>query len=249
MEPITLKTIGDAVSVGYSGKLLGNTQPNFGSDADDNFAKFTAKFPGKTVYNMPAVGKDSIVDVDSLTPEQLNQIAADALITHSPSALLVIKAADCIPLVFYVPGQKVLALAHVGTSGAALHLPSKVIARMGYPAEQIYCYVGPSISQKSYRFPPDYDFDHKKLDASWQPYITKEPDGIHINLFGYVIDELKRSGIKENNIEVEKVDTGSDAAYFSHRRHKNTGEPDGRNCFGACLVSAVVSVKKTPAYG
>jgi len=236
MEPITLKTIGDAVSVGYSGKLLGNTQPNFGPEADDNFAKFTAKFPSKTVYNMPAVGKDKIVNVDSMASGQLDQIEVDALITHSLSALLVLKAADCIPLVFYLPGQKVLALAHVGTSGAALHLPSKIIALMGYPAERIHCYVGPSISQKSYHFPPDYDFDHKKLDASWRPYITKEPDGIHINLFGYVIDELKRSGIKEENIELERVDTGADENYFSHRRHKNTGEPDGRNCFGACLV-------------
>ncbi len=236
MEPIILKAIGGAVSVGYSGKLLGNTQPNFGPEADDNFAKFTAKFPSKTVYNMPAVGKDKIVNVDSMASGQLDQIEVDALITHSLSALLVLKAADCIPLVFYLPGQKVLALAHVGTSGAALHLPSKIIALMGYPAERIHCYVGPSISQKSYHFPPDYDFDHKKLDASWRPYITKEPDGIHINLFGYVIDELKRSGIKEENIELERVDTGADENYFSHRRHKNTGEPDGRNCFGACLV-------------
>jgi copper oxidase (laccase) domain-containing protein len=236
MEPVVLKTVGGAVGVGYSGKLLGNNRPRFSHDGNDNFAKFMAKFPGKTVYDMPAVGKDSIANVDKLTPEQIWDTEADALITHSPSALLVLKAADCIPLVFYVPGQNVLALAHVGTSGAALHLPSKVIEQMGCPAEQIRCYVGPSISQKSYRFPPDYDFDHKKLDASWQPYITKEPDGIHINLFGYVFDELKSSGIVENNIEVEEVDTGSDAAYFSHRRHKLTGEPDGRNCFGVCLV-------------
>ncbi|PJE65711.1 hypothetical protein COU91_00110 [Candidatus Saccharibacteria bacterium CG10_big_fil_rev_8_21_14_0_10_47_8] len=235
MEPVIVKPVGGAISVGFSGKQIGNTIARFGADADANFAKFTDKFPGKTVYDMPAVGKDAIVDVDPLTPEELRQLETDALTTEKPSAFLVLKAADCIPLVFYVPGQKVLALAHVGTSGAGLHLPRKVVNMLGYPPEQICCYVGPSISQKSYRFTKE-DFKAKKLEASWDSYITEEADGIHLNLFGYVMDELKNAGILEENIEIEKVDTGADSSYFSHHRHKLTGEPDGRNCFGVCLI-------------
>jgi copper oxidase (laccase) domain-containing protein len=234
MESVTVKTIGGGVIVGYSGKALGNTRASFGPTADANFAKFTAKFPGKTVYDMPAVGKDNIVKVDSLTPERLFQMEADALITKSSSALLTLRAADCIPLVCYVPGQKILALAHVGTSGAVLHLPAKVVNALGYPPEQISCYFGPSISQKSYRL-VDQDLSDKKLDASWNSYVTNEPDGIHINLFGYVLDELQAAGILAENIEIENVDTGADPGYFSHRRHKLSGEPDGRNAFGACI--------------
>ncbi len=239
MEEVIIKLIGNTLTVGYSGKQLGNTSVKFGPEAEANFAKFTAKFPGKTVYDMPAVGNDTIVDVDPLTPDELWQLKeVDALITKKPSALLVLKTADCIPLVFYVPGQKILCLVHVGTSGAALHLPTKVIKALGYPAEQIHCYVGPSIGQKSYCFKPEEkdDFKDKKLDDSWNDYITEEDDGIHLNLFGYVMDELKANGILEKNIEVEGIDTGSDPEYFSHRRHKLTGEPDGRNCFGICLI-------------
>jgi hypothetical protein len=183
---------------------------------------------------MPAVGKDNIVKVDSLTPERLFQMEADALITKSSSALLTLRAADCIPLVCYVPRQKILVLAHVGTSGAALHLPRKLVKTLGYSLGPIYCYFGPSISQKSYRL-VDQDLSDKKLDASWNGYVTNEPDGIHINLFGYVLDELQAAGILAENIEIENVDTGADPGYFSHRRHKLSGEPDGRNCFGACI--------------
>lgn len=235
MDPVTIKIIGKTVQFGYSGKQLGDTQSGAGAEAEANFARFTANFPGKNVYDMPAVGKDRIVDIDGLTPQEVWRIEADALITKSPGNLLTLKAADCIPLVFYAPDRKSLALAHVGTSGAAMHLPSKLIQKIDSPPAQVNVYVGPHISQKSYRF-VDKDISDKKLDDSWIGYITHEEDGIHLNLLGYVIDELERSGIKPENIEIDEIDTGADPNYFSHRRHKLTGEPAGRNCFAAVLL-------------
>lgn len=226
MDEVIVRAIGGGVKIGYSGKKLGNVNPRLGAGADANFAIFTAEFPGKTVYDMPAVGKDRIVDVDSLTPEQLWDTASDAIITHQSSALLVLKAADCIPLVFYVPGKDILALAHVGTSGAKLHLPRKVIDKLSEPADKLRVYVGPHVSQKSYRF-PDKDISEKDLDPSWDKYVSVEEDGWHIDLLGYVIDELKAAGVKPENIEINDVDTGADPDYFSHRRHKITGEPSG----------------------
>lgn len=236
MESVAIKTVGGAVRIGYSGKRLGNTNERFGPGAAANFAKFTAEFPGKTVYDMPAVGKDRIVDVDKITPEQLWKQEADALITHKPSALLVLKAADCIPLVFYVPGQPFLALAHVGTPGAKLNLPRKVVDKLGVEPEDLHIYVGPHVSQKSYRF-PDKDISDKDLDGTWDSYVSIEGDGWHIDLLSYVLDELKAAGIKSENIEISDIDTGADPDYFSHRRHKITGEPTGRNCFGAHLIN------------
>lgn len=235
MDEVLIKTIGETVKIGYSGKKLGNVNPRFGEGAEANFAKFKAKFPGKTVYDMPAAGKDQIAEVDDMTPQQLWASEADALITRQSSALLVLKAADCIPLVFYAPGQKILALAHVGTPGAKLHLPRKVIDHLGLPPEDIHIYVGPHVSQKSYRF-PDKDISEKDLDPNWDDYVSAEDDGWHIDLLKYVLDELKSCGIKPENIEISDVDTGADIDYYSHRRHKITGEPTGRNCFAACLV-------------
>jgi YfiH family protein len=235
MDFVTVKTINNGIKIGYSGKRLGNVNERFGGNAEANFAKFTAKFPGKTIYDMPAVGKDNIVDVDNLSPRQLWEIPADGLVTRKPSALLVLKAADCIPLVFYVPGEKILALAHAGTSGAAMHLPAKMLKELGRQPAEVHVYIGPHVSQKSYRF-PDKDLTDKELDRSWDNYFTDEPDGLHIDLLGYVINELKNCGVKPENIEVSEVDTAADKNYFSHRRHKITGEPTGRNCFGACLL-------------
>jgi copper oxidase (laccase) domain-containing protein len=234
-DEIVTKTISNAVKIGYSGKKLGNVNPRYSDDAEANFAKFIAQFPGKTVYDMPASGKDGIADADIQTPEQLWDTGVDAIISRKPSALLVLKAADCIPVVFYEPGQNIIALAHVGTTGARLHLPRKVIKAISRPAANLHVYIGPHVSQKSYRF-PDKEISEKDLDQSWDKYVSVEDDGWHIDLLGYVTDELKSAGIKPENIELSEVDTGSDKDYFSHRRHKITGEPTGRNCFAACLV-------------
>jgi copper oxidase (laccase) domain-containing protein len=233
MERIVTKEFGGKIKVGYSGRTLGNVNPVFGGNAKENFNEFIAHFPGKQVCDMPAIGGDSIVDVDELTPDQLSERTCDGLVTRKALTLLVLKAADCAPLVFYSTVSPELALAHVGTAGAAMHLPRKVIEFLGIKPEHINCYIGPSISQESYRF--DEDISDKELDSSWDGYITKEADGVHINLLGYIVAELKSSGIPEQNIEIEDVDTGT-GEFFSHRRHKLTGEPNGRNCFAACLL-------------
>ncbi len=233
MDSVILKNIGQTIKAGYCGKALGNTYIGFGPEAKENLAKFLDKFPGMTPYIMPAIGGDIIINIDSDNPWEIANTDYDAAITNKPSSLLVLNAADCIPLVFYSKNHNLLAMAHVGTSGAALHLPRKVIQALRTPAKQIMCYIGPSISQKSYRF--EKQKFEKKLDSSWNAYISDEPDGIHINLLGYVLDEVKSAGILQKNIQIEDVDTGGDPNYFSHRRHRLTGEPDGRNCFAVCL--------------
>jgi copper oxidase (laccase) domain-containing protein len=235
MDEVIVKMVDDAIKIAYSGKKLGSVQVSAGKEAEENFTKFTAKFPGKVIYDMPAKGGDRIAEIDNITPAQLWDTEADAIITHQPFTLLTLRAADCIPLAFYAPGRQVLALAHVGTSGAKLHLPAKVLRKLEMPSDKLHVYVGPHVSQKSYRF-PDKDISEKDLGQSWDKYVSVEDDGWHIDLLRYVVDELKAAGVKPENILVSDVDTGSDPDYFSHRRHKITGEPTGRNCFGVCLL-------------
>jgi len=230
VQLVTVKTVRNSIKIAYSGKKLGDTS---GSDSP-NFAKFVAHFPDKKIYRIPATGQDGILEIDGKTPEQVLTTSVDALITHKTSNTLILRAADCIPLVFFAPGHRILGLAHVGTTGAALHLPAKMIAAMGLPAADLQVYAGPHISQKSYRF-EEGQFK-KELDSSWDAYITHEQDGTHLNLLGYVIDELQSQGVKESNITVENVDTGADPEHFSNRRHKLTGEPDGRNGFAVYLL-------------
>ncbi|HSW78583.1 MAG TPA: polyphenol oxidase family protein [Candidatus Babeliales bacterium] len=233
MERVVTKDIAGEIRVGYSGMTLGNVNPAFGGDAQVNFNEFLAIFPGKRVYDMPAVGKDNILDIDTLTPEQLSQRTCDAMVTRRALTLLVLKAADCPPVVFWSRTGPELALAHVGTAGAAMHLPRKVIEFLGLKPSDLNMYIGPSISKQSYRF--DKDISDKGLDSSWDDYVSRESDWTHIDTLGYIVDEAKSCGI--NSIEVEGVDTGaSDSGFFSHRRHRLTGEPNGRNCFAVCRL-------------
>jgi copper oxidase (laccase) domain-containing protein len=78
--------------------------------------------------------------------------------------------------------------------------------------------------------------ENSTIDQSWDKYVSHKNDEVYIDLLGYVMNELKENGILKSNITVENIDTGSDPNYFSHRRHKLTGEPDGRNTFGVHLL-------------
>jgi copper oxidase (laccase) domain-containing protein len=236
MSSVTVRNIDNTLKVGYSGKLLGNTSDRFSSDGAENLQKFLANFPDKKAYIMPAESKDNIIEIGKMTPEALRATKCDAIVTHNKNHLLVLRAADCMPLVFYEQGGDYLALAHVGTNGAALHLPTKAIKAIARPPESIKCYIGPSITHRAYRFEDHQEIEAKHLDSSWDKYISQEADGYHINLAGYVVDELLGLGIKYDNIYIENVDTGTDKNYFSHRRHNLTGEPEGRNAFAACLL-------------
>ena len=234
MEAIVIKELEAAIKVAYSGKQLGNTHQRYGNNGKANFDSFLARFPDKKVYNMPAVGGASIIEVDDKPPARVYAGEYDALVTKNPAALLTLRAADCIPLVFFSPGEQILALAHVGTSGAASHLPRQVVKFLKIDPANLHVYFGPAIAKGSYKFPRQ-DFD-KQLNASWDSYIASDDHFVYLDLIGYVTNELKAAGVKSQNITVEKVDTGANPNYFSHRRHKLVGEPDGRNAFAVCLV-------------
>lgn len=230
---VTIKEIGGTIRIGYSGTELGNTNQFFGPDGDANLGKFLANFPRKAVFDMYAVGEDHILEVDDLRPEIANEIKSDALITTNPDNLLLLKAADCIPMVAYAPDGSALALAHVGRPGAMIGLHTKLIERLGVEPSILKIHLGPSISLDSYKFPLK-DFD-KKLDVSWDEYIHPRGDFIHIDLLGYVLRGIKASGVLEQNITHDEEDTGG-PAFFSHRRSSLTGEPEGRNAFAVHLA-------------
>src|SRR5690606_31807862 len=55
----------------------------------------------------------------------------DGLVTNEPGTVLGAFAADCVPLVFAAPAQKVCGAAHAGWRGTVGRIAANVVARMG----------------------------------------------------------------------------------------------------------------------
>ncbi len=118
-----------------------------------------------------------------------------------------------------------------------MKLHSKIVntflSKYNSKIEDLYVELGPSIKKESYilKNPSQLRFNE------WEPYLNNiGNDNYEIDLNGFVIDDLKKLGIK--NIKNSPIDTGSDENYFSHYRctYINKTEKEGRFICGAQII-------------
>lgn len=83
----------------------------------------------------------------------------DGLATDEADVPLYTSYADCVPLLFYDPQKKVVAMAHSGWRGTAARIGAKMVHFMekeyGSRADNIIAAVGPSICRKCYEVSED----------------------------------------------------------------------------------------------
>lgn len=83
----------------------------------------------------------------------------DGLVTDIPGIPLITFYADCVPLMFYDPVGKVIAMAHSGWKGTVGRIGAKMVRYMeeeyGSKPEDIICAIAPSICQECYEVSED----------------------------------------------------------------------------------------------
>lgn len=82
---------------------------------------------------------------------QKNYPECDGLITNKKNIAIALNFADCVPLVFYDPIKKVIAVAHAGWRGTVAKIGIKTVEKMvqnfNCKAENIIALIGPCIGQ------------------------------------------------------------------------------------------------------
>jgi len=80
--------------------------------------------------------------------------ATDALITDAPSVALLLRFADCTPVLFYDPVHRAVGLAHAGWRGVAAGVAAATVEAMGAAfgtrAEDVWAGIGPAIGPLHY---------------------------------------------------------------------------------------------------
>jgi YfiH family protein len=162
-------------------------------------------------------------------PDTKNLINADALITKVQGLVLCLLIADCLPILFYDPKKKVIAIGHLGWRGTDLKLCQKIIRKFvkdfQSDTNDIIVGIGPGIYKESYL----HQNPIQKNNPGWHSYLKDLPNGqTQIDIIGYNKEQLLVSGIKKENIEISDIDTAKSKNFFSHYRASRTGEPEGR---------------------
>jgi len=176
---------------------------------------------------------DTLVVDHPLTPDQ-DLIKADGLVTDRPNLALVMRFADCVPVLFFDPVREAIGMAHAGwrgtVIGAAPSVARTMIECLGSRAADIQAAIGPSIG------PEDYQVGQEVVEAVGQAFpgqddlLSPGPDGSpHFNLWEANRRALEALGIDQ--IEVAGMSTARHVdEFYSHRaEHGRTGR------FGAVL--------------
>lgn len=141
----------------------------------------------------------------------------DAIITSEVNTPLLVRTADCLPLVVYAKDKKAIAVIHAGWRGIVSKIIPKTIElmkdRYSICLTNTYIYLGPRICLDNYQVGLEVaELFSKKIfkNNSW-----------YVDIGAEAREQLLSIGIVKENIEDSKLETFNDKKFYSYRRDKN----------------------------
>ncbi len=167
---------------------------------------------------------------------------ADAIITRQPGIALALSFADCVPILFYDPVQRIIALAHGGwrgtARGIALATVEAMIAHFDCQPRDIYAGLAPSIGPCCYEvtefvralFYGQEQFSDMPTDERYRDLVREsavfsmqQREGrphstLHLDLQETNRNQLLMAGLLPEHIESASICTGCNTErFFSYR--------------------------------
>lgn len=150
---------------------------------------------------------------------------ADGLMTNKPDIPLVMRYADCVPLLFHDPTKQVIGIAHAGWRGTVNGMGSQMIRAMqqayGSQPDEIRVVIGPSISQECFQVGEEVIEALAEQFGDVDGLVERDPsDGTaYVDLWEANRIDVAQSGVK--HIEVSGICTHKNKQdFYSHRAEK-----------------------------
>lgn len=150
----------------------------------------------------------------------------DGFITTSPNITLLVRVADCVPVILYEPDRKALAVVHAGWKGTVGGIAAKAANLMVQHCQcnrkQIKAGIGPSIGPCCYEVRQDVaDIFRQTMPYSRFILSEESEDIVSLDLQEANRLQLIESGLTPEHIELSWVCTGCNSnLFFSHRGEK-----------------------------
>jgi len=150
--------------------------------------------------------------------------ATDSLITEEQGIPLLLRFADCLPLMLYDPLRQAIALVHIGWRGLVAGVVVNTVAALqgvfGCKPRDIVAGLGPAIGPCCYQVGPDLIARVEHVFGTRNEWFVGQPDGtVHFNLPAAVRWQLRHEGVQ--HIEDSGLCTSCHTdEFFSHRAEK-----------------------------
>ncbi len=180
---------------------------------------------------------DTIVVSAPATGESLPpgiQAKADGMVTDRPGLPLVMRFADCVPVMLYDPVRRVVGIAHAGWRGTVAGVGSGIVRTMqetyGCRVEDIQAGIGPSIGPECYEVGPEVVAAFESAFGGLDGLVRYDGRAAYLNLWEANRRALIQAGVLQ--VEVAGICTATRTdEFFSHRAERGR---TGR--FGAVIA-------------
>lgn len=173
-----------------------------------------------SLFDVWQVHSDRVVKAEAPRLQKKIQ-KADAIISATPGITLLMRFADCVPILLYDPKQCVIGIAHAGWKGTSLSIAGKTASAMAREfcsrTEDIIACIGPSIGQDHYEIGSNVVEAFSSFSTEQQSKIIKNRKGkTYLDLWLANEQILKDVGVDQ--IEIAGICTACNTSdWYSHR--------------------------------
>lgn len=134
-----------------------------------------------SIFDVYQVHSTEVVQTElPLQPGDMH-IKADAIITNKPGVTLLMRFADCVPILLFDPVKRAIGIVHAGWMGTLNKIVTNAVARMkgSYgtnPGDLIAC-IGPSIGPDHYRVKDDVLERFEKVYGKLSGEMIRDSEG------------------------------------------------------------------------
>jgi len=188
-----------------------------------------------SVYDVWQVhGSDAVVAEAPRSPETPYR-QADILLTDRPQVTLLMRFADCVPILFHDPAHRAVGIAHAGWMGTVRGVVGAAVKamhdRFGTRPEDLRAAIGPSIGPDHYEVGADVILQVKQIFDLDSAAVLKPVAGrIHFDLWEANRIQLERAGVWQIEISGQCTACHLDDWYSHRLENGRTGR------FGAMIA-------------
>ncbi|MDP3892625.1 polyphenol oxidase family protein [Nocardioides sp.] len=187
-----------------------------GASPQEGLAAVAAVFgPGNTVVGMRQVHGPAVAVIDA--GYEGTPLEADALVTARSDVSLLVRVADCVPVLLADVDRGLVGAVHAGRLGlVAGVVPNAVGALRSLGAAEVHAWLGPHVCGACYEVPAPMRED---IAAAIPETFAETSWGTPaLDLAGGVRAQLAAAGVEQGHVQVVGGCTLEDDALWSHRR-------------------------------
>ena len=209
---------------GFSTKELGSARET--DNIFNFFSENNLAFENLLILNQIHSTNISVYRRPIPSDRLINLEDTDGVITKNARAILVIRNADCVPLLFVDKSTGSIGISHQGWRGSLKNMATKMVntlLNLGSKVENLVCSIGPAIGSCCYDIDDDryYDFLNQ-FDGYSDKIFLKKKGRWHLSLAHLNYLQLVEAKVKKANIDYFPFCTKCDSKRFFSRRRTKT---------------------------